>query len=450
MFYNAVLATWGELFLKGEKSQKAMLKLLIKDIKRKLIKNEDYTDFEIDRGLFIFHGDVGKIIRKLKRVFGIYKIYPALEVEKDLEKIKEATLEVVKRIPGKRFKLKVIRADKTFPLNSLQIAQEVGKYLEEKIKELKLNKRIDLKEYDTIVKINIRKNKAYIYFSEELGPGGLPYGSEGKGLIMFSAGFDSTLTTIFALRRGVKPLLVYFNPFDDFIEESVYKVYEKLKEYDPDLQLISIPFSEVYLQILTRVKEGYRQIVLKIVMHKLIKELAKFLGYECYFVGENIGQKSSQTLKSLLVIDKLSQVDKPISCFRPVSGLDKYEVIDFIRRFELYDVVEKVKEVCSLERKSKVFPEEEKVRKELEKLSIDYADLIRKAKSALKPKSYLEELEKCENYITIWKFIKIFDENNLEKLNNICIACKKGTLALAVKKALEKRGIKVKAMGLNL
>ena len=132
--------------------------------------------------------------------------------------------------------------------------------------------------------------------------------------------------------------------------------------------------------------------------------------------------------------------------FRPVCGLDKYEVIELIRRFELYDYVEKVKEVCALERKTKVNPELNKVKEEIKKLNINISELIRNAKTALKPKSYKEELDKCENYITIWKFIKIFDEKNLEKFKNICIACKKGTLALAVKKALAKRGINVKAV----
>ena len=272
----------------------------------------------------------------------------------------------------------------------------------------------------------------------------MPYGSEGKALIMFSGGFDSTLATIFALRRGIIPLLVYFNPFDNFIDSSLHNVYVKLKEYDPDLQLISLPFNEVYYQILTRVREGYRQVVLKIVMHRTIKELAKKLGYKVYFVGENIGQKSSQTLTSLIVIDELSKTDYTVMPYRPVAGLDKYEVIDYIRRFELYDAVEKVKEVCSLERKSKVFPDITKVKEELAKLDIDYEKIIKGAMTAIKAENYETYLNKCDNYITIWKAIKLIQNGKTNLLENQCIACRQGTLSLILKLALERRGIKVK------
>ncbi|AAR39269.1 NEQ423 [Nanoarchaeum equitans Kin4-M] len=426
MFYNAVLASWGEIFLKGERSKKGLLKLLIKDIKRKV----PYDVLKIDRGLFIFKGDVGEIIRKLKLVPGINKIYPALEVEKDLESIKKYALELAKRLPRKTFKIKVIRADKNFPYNSLEIAKIVGSYIEKNS-----DKKVNLKNPDNIIRINIR-DKVYIYYSEEKGLGGLPYGSEGKALSLFSGGFDSTLTAIFAIKRGVIPIIVYFNPFDDFIEKTVYEVYEKIKEFSPDSIFISIPFSEVYYQLLMNVEEKYRQILLKIIMHKTAKALAKKLGLKSIFIGESIGQKSTQTLKSLETIDSLT-LDS-ISVFRPIAGLDKEEVIEYIRELGLYDYVIKVKEMCALGRKTVIEPKEEIIKKWLDKIDINIDSLIKEAKTNLPIKSYEEELDYCENPISIWKFIRTKKGD--------CIYCKEGTLALTLKKALKKRGIEIKAM----
>ena len=319
------LLKYDELGLKSRQSQKRLFSLLLKNIE----KMGGWAYFRENR-LFA-EGDKNK----LAKVFGITQVWDVYQAEKDLREIADI---IAKHSEDKTYKIEVKRVDKNFPGNSIEIAQELAKLVGEK------GVKLGVQSYDEEILVEIRHHKAFVLMNPVKGPGGLPYGSQGKVLMMFSGGLDSPVASWMLARRGAQLDYFYFSTCK-CMHRDVKEVWEFLKgTWGMDGTLYYVDGTEIIKELLLNVPPKYRMVIFKRVLYRIAERLANEIGALFLGTGESLGQVSTQTLGNLFVIDKA--IEK--SVLRPLIGFNKQEIIDKAREIGTYNLSIKVKERCSI------------------------------------------------------------------------------------------------------
>ncbi len=267
-------------------------------------------------------------ILKLKKIFGIHGIVLAYKVNDNIE---DTVLNLVKDINFKTFKVITKRANKNFPTPSMEYSRIIGGLV------LKNNNvTVDVHNPELTINIEIREKDTYIYFNEVKGLGGYPVGVAGSGLLMLSGGIDSPVAGYLAMKRGVNLKCVYFDsPPHTSLEakNKVKKLAHILNEYSGNIKLIVVPFTKLQETIYKNVPISYNITIMRRMMYRICEKLAILNNSKIIINGESIGQVASQTLSSMSVINSVTNF--PI--IRPVSCLDKLEIIDIARKINTYE-----------------------------------------------------------------------------------------------------------------
>ena len=257
-----------------------------------------------------------------------------VEEDTSFEAIKEKVIEYVDKAYRKKnftFKVNTRRNDKSFPMTSMEVNAELGHYLLEAFPDTS----VDVHEPDEIINVEIRKT-VYIYSITIPGPGGLPVGTNGKGMALLSGGIDSPVATYMIAKRGVQMEAVYFHapPFtSERAKEKVIDLACLVADYAGAIKLHVVNFADVQMAIYDNCPHEELTIIMKRYMIKIAEELAKRNDCQCTVTGESIGQVSSQTVFSLAVINDVSTL--PV--FRPCIGLDKQEIVDISEKIGTYE-----------------------------------------------------------------------------------------------------------------
>ncbi|AIE61039.1 tRNA uracil 4-sulfurtransferase ThiI [Bacillus methanolicus] len=344
MNYDRILIRYGELTTKGRNRNKFVEKLKM-NIKREL---RDFPNAKIeasrDRMYVLLNGENSEeIISRLKGVFGIQSFSPAVKVEKDIEVMKEAVLDLFKSLykPGKTFKVTGKRADKTFPLNTDEINNTFGAHLLKNIDGLK----VDVKNPDINMQIEVRKEAAYLTCENFRGAGGLPIGSSGKAMLMLSGGIDSPVAGYLSMKRGLEVEAVHFHspPFtSERSKQKVIDLAEKLSEVSGFMTLYVVPFTEIQQLIQKKVPDNYTMTVTRRLMLRITDELRKKYNGLAIITGESLGQVASQTLESMYTINEVTNT--PV--LRPLIAMDKTEIIGISREIGTHDISIRPYEDC--------------------------------------------------------------------------------------------------------
>ena len=229
------------------------------------------------------------------------------------------------------FKVNTRRNDKSYPMTSMEVNAELGHYLLEAFPDTS----VDVHEPDEIINVEIRKT-VYIYSITIPGPGGLPVGTNGKGMALLSGGIDSPVATYMIAKRGVQMEAVYFHapPFtSERAKEKVIDLACLVADYAGAIKLHVVNFADVQMAIYDNCPHEELTIIMKRYMIKIAEVLAKRNDCQCTVTGESIGQVSSQTVFSLAVINDVSTL--PV--FRPCIGLDKQEIVDISEKIGTYE-----------------------------------------------------------------------------------------------------------------
>ena len=150
--------------------------------------------------------DIDEIISITKNIFGIHSIVVAYKIDSSIDIINSSVLEVIKEVDFNTFKVETDRADKSFPINSMDLSRQLGSLILKNTKD----KKVDVHNPDYLLKIEIRSDYTYIYTKEIKALGGYPVGVAGKGLLMLSGGIDSPVAGYMAMKRGIKLECIYF------------------------------------------------------------------------------------------------------------------------------------------------------------------------------------------------------------------------------------------------
>ena len=337
MQYKAFMIKYAEIGTKG-KNRYIFEDILVKNINRK-IKN--YGDFYIrkEQGRIFIEAksdyDYEDVVGALTKVFGIVGICPiVVEEDTSFEAIKEKVIEYVDKAYRKKnftFKVNTRRNDKSFPMTSMEVNAELGHYLLEAFPDTS----VDVHEPDEIINVEIRKT-VYIYSITIPGPGGLPVGTNGKGMALLSGGIDSPVAGYMIAKRGVKIDAVYFHAPPYTSERAKQKVVDLAKlvaDYSGPINLHVVNFTDIQLYIYEQCPHDELTIIMRRYMMKIAEYFALKEDSLGLITGESIGQVASQTMQSLAVTNEVCTL--PV--LRPLVGMDKQEIINISEQIGTYE-----------------------------------------------------------------------------------------------------------------
>ena len=368
---NIIIIRVCEIFLKGN-NRPYFLNLLENHIKNSLKEfNFTLTKSQMRYIVEDFNKDDGElIISKLLKISGIHTVSPAFKVDSDKDDVAKCALYLLKDKEG-TFKIETNRADKTFPLHSVELSSFVGGYV---LENTSGNLKVDVKKPDITVNVDIRENGKTLIYSEVIkGVGGMPVGSSGKGFIMLSGGIDSPVAAYMMSKRGMKLSAVHFHSYPYTGEAAKQKVIDLSKicsEYNGGMRLFVVKFTEIQEEIHNRCAEEFMITLMRRFMMRITEKLAIKYGGQSIITGESLGQVASQTMES--ITSSNSVVKLPV--FRPLIGFDKLETIAIAQRIGTYDTsILPYEDCCTvfLPKFPVIKPKMEKILKEEAKLDVE-------------------------------------------------------------------------------
>lgn len=337
--------TSSELTLKG-KNRKIFENILLRNIRASL---ESFGSVKISkkgtsRFLITIDGnpDKKKARNVLTKVFGIDNIYFAEEVASDIEQIREFVLSNSNDLKGKTIKVNTKRSDKKYPLTSPQVNEIIGKDL------VNAGCTVDLKNPEANVFIDIIDDHSVISFEKIKGLGGLPVGSSGKVLSLFSGGIDSPVASWLMMKRGCRVDFFHMHSFKsntDIKKSKIIRIAQKLREYSPrPIKIFVAPYNEFYKKTLS-IDPKNELVVFRRFLLKMANRLARKYRYKGIVTGDSIGQVASQTLDNILATNEASKL--PV--FRPLTAFNKVEIVNLATGIGTYEKsLEEYKDCCSL------------------------------------------------------------------------------------------------------
>ena len=288
--------------------------------------------------------DYDLLIPKLKTIFGLAAICPGVRLEDmSFESICEESLLHMQEFCGDKemtFKVDTRRANKGFPMPSMEVSMEVGAYILEWMPNLK----VDVKNPDVTLHIEIR-NSVYLHSKIIRTYGGLPYASNGRAVSLLSGGIDSPVATWMMAKRGVEVEGVYFHspPYtSEWAKEKVIDLAKRIADFTGEFRLYVVPFTELQLYLLDNVAHDKLTIHLKRAMMRAGEMIAKQDDALALITGESVGQVASQTMQGIHAINAACTL--PV--LRPLAGMDKQEIINRAEEIGTFEISARPYEDC--------------------------------------------------------------------------------------------------------
>lgn len=273
-----------------------------------------------------------EICSRISRVFGVHSYSSGYLVPSNLDDI-FATALLVSPEEG-TFKVETHRADKKYPLTSMQINAEIGG----RILSARHGLKVDVHEPDARVYIDVRENgTALIFGAFERGAGGMPVGTAGKGLLLISGGIDSPVAGYMTAKRGLNVELLHFHSYpytNEGAKEKVIRLSKILSEYSGTKELRTISVTHIQEKIHSKCAPELNVTLLRRFMYRIAERLAKKIGGQCLITGESLGQVASQTIEGITSSDS---VVESLPVLRPLIGFDKEEIIERSKQIGTYE-----------------------------------------------------------------------------------------------------------------
>lgn len=388
--YNLIMVRYSEIALKG-KNRSFFEKILFSNIKLSLRGIEGFKVIRENGRMYVeFNSeDYDEVVDRVKNVFGIVSLSPAVRIESSIENIYEETLKQAKKVIEennfKTFKVEARRSDKSYKYKSPEIARMVGGHI---LKNLDGLLKVDVHNPDFVVSVEVRK-EAYIFTEKIECLGGMPYRSGGKAMLLLSGGIDSPVAGFLMAKRGLEIEAVHYHsyPFtSERAKEKVMDLAKVLAKYFGKIRIHSINILEIQKSINENCPSEEATILSRVFMMKLAEKLAKDRKCKALVTGESLGQVASQTIEGLNVTN--SSVNLPV--FRPLIAMDKVDIIKISEKIGSYETsILPYEDCCTVFLPKRVVtkPKLEKIEHSLSLLDVD--ELIEKAMDTLEVEEIL-------------------------------------------------------------
>ena len=369
-----IIIKYGELTTKHDNIN-FFIKTLKNNIESSLSGIDNKVTYDVGR-MFIETDEYDEVVKKLTNTFGIHEINIAYEIDdRSLDNISKVLIELLSDKDFNTFKVVTKRSDKSYPIKSMDISRTLGGVVLKNKKTVK----VDVNNPELLINVEIRNNKAYLYFEKVEGIGGYPVGTLGKGMLMLSGGIDSPIAGYLAMKRGIRIEGVYFDSPPHTSIDAKNKVLELasiLSSYSGYVKLHVIHFTEIQEAIYKYCPKEYMITIMRRMMYRIAEKLAHKNNCKAIINGESVGQVASQTLTSMAAINEV--IKMPV--LRPVCCYDKIEIIDLAKKIGTYDIsIRPFQDCCTI-----FVPEHPVINPEIEKAreyeqAFDFETLINAA-----------------------------------------------------------------------
>ncbi len=370
-----LLCKYGEIVLKGA-NRKYFEDMLCRQLRQKAKVNGDFEIYRSQSTIYIEpkdeFSDIDGMMRDAGKVFGIVAICRAAVCEKNMESILETVRSYIPPyLTGKRtFKVEAKRSDKSFPLNSIEISREAGGAILASCPGI----RVDVHNPDVTVKVEVREFGAYVHPGPVKGAGGMPVGSNGRGMLLLSGGIDSPVAGYMMAKRGLAIEAIHFESFpytSEMARDKVLRLAQIVSEYNNDEMIVHVvSLTHVQEELVKHCNEDYFTLLLRRYMMAIADKVASRFKCGALVTGESLGQVASQTTEAIGVTDPMAT--HPV--FRPCIGLDKDDIVQIARKIGTFETsIEPYEDCCTVftPRHPRTRPELAKVLVEEQKLPFD-------------------------------------------------------------------------------
>jgi len=332
---------YSEVALKGN-NRPEFVRTLKKNINRALYGIEHVTTLSEGRFLVRSEADQDEIGRRLCRVFGVSWFAPVLSVKQDYPMIREAAVSASKSASAKSFKVVPRRADKSFPMTSQELANALGAEVKRST-----GMSVDLENPDVMIHVDVVRGSALVYTNKHRGPGGLPLGTAGRVVHLFSGGIDSPVAAWLMMKRGTRPVYLHFylapTPASA-IDSKITRLVKVLSDYGGKSTLVLFPFAEYQLAT-TEVPSELEPSLFRRFMRMVAEGLGPRFDASAISTGDSLSQAASQTIWNMASFDSGSSV--PI--LRPLLTYDKEEIVGLAKKIGTYDLsLQEYKDCCAM------------------------------------------------------------------------------------------------------
>lgn len=332
---------YSEVALKGN-NRPEFVRALRRNINRALAGIVHQLEYSEGRFLVDADGAEDEVSSKLSKVFGISWFAPVIVSAAEYDAILSAVLSVASASPSRTFKIAARRSDKSFRLTSQALATKLGSAVVDASKMA-----VDLSDPDLTIHVDVVRRKALVYAERSKGPGGLPLGTAGRVIHLFSGGIDSPVAAWLLMKRGTKPVYLHFYlaPTPQVaLDSKITKIVKVLSAYGGKSTLILVPFAEYQLGTIG-VPSELEPSLFRRFMRMTAETLAEGFNAAALSTGDSLSQAASQTLWNLAAFDEGCSL--PV--LRPLLTFDKEEIIGLAKQIGTYELsLEEYKDCCAI------------------------------------------------------------------------------------------------------
>ena len=334
-----LLIKYSEIGVKG-KNRYIFEDMLVKNIRSALKDLSEETFVRKAQGRIYVEckeEETEEAISALTKVFGIAWICPLDHYGKlSFEEIAKAAVSHMESHFSMEephtFKVNCRRADKAFPMTSVEVNEQIGEVLLDRFPNLS----VDVHDPEIMLHIEVRPYDVNFYSKQIEGLSGMPVGSSGKAMLLLSGGIDSPVAGYMVAKRGVSLDAVYFHAPPYTSERAKQKVVDLAKiisRYAGPIRLHVINFTEIQMKIYEICPHDELTIIMRRFMMRIAEHFAKETGCLGLVTGESIGQVASQTMQSMLVTNEVCTL--PV--YRPLCAFDKLDIVAISEKIDAYE-----------------------------------------------------------------------------------------------------------------
>ncbi len=352
---KVLIIKYGEIALKGM-NKPYFERVLIERIRKAIKGFPDASVWRYEGVVFARTAEKDRLAEmavEIAKVFGVATVSIAAEVASDPETIFADAAEYMKEIRKEQridtFKVEAKRSNKQFPIISPEIARKAGgSVLKACNDDPNYPLRVNVHEPDCLLFIDVRRDHTYIYHDKIAGFGGLPLGTNGKGLVLLSGGIDSPVASWMMAKRGMNIEAIHFHSYPFTSERAKEKVLDLTKilaGYCGRIKVHCINLLEIQQAINENCPEEQMTILSRRFMMKIAERLAREVKADVLITGENIGQVASQTVQGLVVTD--NAVEIPV--MRPLIAMDKVDIMEIAQKIGTFETsIQPFEDCCTV------------------------------------------------------------------------------------------------------
>ncbi len=332
---EAVMVRYGEIFLKSEPVMRDFIRALVQNLSRSFAAHGLEARIELHRGrILIFGEDPSRLAGLSSRIFGVVDAAPVLLTGHDPDALAATASRLAKsRLrPGMRFAVRS-RRQGVAGFTSQELAARVGAAVGAAVPGAKVD--LETPEYE--VYVEARDFSGIVYDSRTPGPGGLPLGTQGRVIVLLSAGIDSPVASWLVMKRGCEPVHFHVDAgryAGAAVRDAAIENHRRLSLWCEGypVSMVVVPAETLYERMAGLPQDKFRCVLCKRFMFMASSLLASRTGALAIVTGENLGQVASQTLVNMAVISGAATV--PV--LRPVITFDKHEIVSLARHIGTY------------------------------------------------------------------------------------------------------------------